>query len=433
MKGHLRILLTFLLLIIITFSDIQADNRWNSSFDTSKVTMSDADVSVMTIDMIVDLVALNNPSLRSYAYRREAANNQLKQAGLWKNPEFSTEFEEVGWDAPGLSESEISIALSQEFEIFGQRDARKNVALAGIKSTNFETMVEAFDLYVEVKRRFFNLFYNQNKMALADSSVMLAENIVKSIEFRMNRGAALQSEFLLAQLELQRIKLDYRKVKQELHSSQIELAALWNGNKTNITVSSSNEPNLANALDKLHRLKSQLDSTRYVQQLGYDIEKVRAEKQLVSKEAKPNVTLSGGFKRIEVNNSNSFLFGISVPLPLFNKNQGKAASLQASIQSKEYEQEKTRIETGAYINSSISHLTELKNQHVTLDTLLLPTAENAYNTIKETYAIGRIPYTSFLEAERSLINLRLEHNDILFAIYEQLFAIEQISGIRIYK
>ena len=275
--------------------------------------------------------------------------------------------------------------------------------------------------------------YTQNKILLADSSVLLAENIVKSIEFRMNRGAALHSEFLLAQLELQRLELDYQKVQQELRSSQIELAALWNSKKTDITVSSANEPNLQSALDRLQKITSQLDSTRYVQQLSYDIKKVRAEKQLVSKEAKPNVTFSGGFKRIKVNNSNSFLFGISVPLPLFNKNQGDRASLQASIRSKEYEQEKTRIETKAYINSSISQLTELINQHMTLDTLLLPTAENAYNTIQKTYSLGRIPYTSFLEAERSLIDLRFEHNDMLFAIYEQLLAIEQISGIRIYQ
>ena len=160
---------------------------------------------------------------------------------------------------------------------------------------------------------------------------------------------------------------------------------------------------------------------------------IRAEKQLASVETRPAITLSGGYKRLEANNSNSLLFGISLPIPMFDRNQGKTAALEAQQRSNEFEQEQARLETKAFINSSISRLNQLISQHLALDTLLLPTAEMVFKTFQETYDVGRIPYTSLLEAERSMIELRYEHNDVLFAIYEQLIALEHITGIRIYR
>lgn len=431
MKGKLHILIFLSLWIMAMFSVVNAGDRWQSGFDTTGSRPVAVD-SVLTLDEVLNLVAAHNPTLRSLGFMRRAAQGRLRQASLWQNPKISSEFEEVGWDAPGLSESEITISLSQEFEIFGQRHVRKQAAMTDMKSTNFEIKLAAFDLYLEAKTRFNKLLHSQKRAELADSSVLIAEHIVNTIEYRMRQGIALQSELLLAQLELQRAGLTNEEAQQVLFSAQVALAALWNSKSTGITVNAPEEPDFQETINILPTLALQIDSTRYVRQLYHKKEITRAAKRLASVETKPGITLSGGYKRLEANNSNSFLFGISLPLPLFDRNQGKTAALEATIHSLAYEQERARLETKAYINSAISQLNQLISRHLTLDSLLLPTAENAYKTIQENYKVGRIPFTSLLEAERSLIELRFQHNDVLNAIHEQLIAIEQISGIRIY-
>lgn len=431
MKEKIYILILITLWIMTTSTKVISDDRWQSSFDTTAVFTEKLD-TVLTIDEVLNLVAFKNPSLRSLDFMREAANSRLIQAGLRQNPQLGVEFEEVGWDAPGFSESEITIALSQEFEIFGQRNARKQVALADINSTDFEIKLTAFDLYLVAKSRFNKLIHSQIQKKLADSSVVIAENIKKSIEYRMKQGVVLQSELLLAQLELQRVDLTSMEAQHDLLSARMELGALWNSNTTNITVNANEELDFQTALNILPTLILQIDSTRYIRQLQHEKIMIGAEKQLASAEAKPGITLSGGFRRIEVDNSHSFLFGVSLPLPLFNKNQGETASLEAMMRSNEYEQKRARLETKAFINASISKLHQLINSHNAIDALLLPTAEDTYKALRENYNVGRIPYTSLLEAERSLIELRFEHNDVLFDIYQQLIALEQISGIRLY-
>ena len=174
----------------------------------------------MTLPQVLRLVAAQNPTLRSLRFRNDEAQAELTQARLWPNPELEAEFEEVGWDAPGFSESEMTVALSQEFELFGQRGARKKLAQVGFDATKLATRISAFDLYLEVKARFFALVHAQRQYILADSSVFLAGGVAQNIAYRMDKGAALQSELLLARLELQRAQLTREESRQDLETAQ---------------------------------------------------------------------------------------------------------------------------------------------------------------------------------------------------------------------
>ena len=433
-KPNDKLIPTLLMLIVMLGLSSQSFaaneiERWQAPFDSSYVDMQQEEL--LSFDHVLKLVARENPVLKSLEWKLKSAKENIHQAGLWQNPELETEMEEVGWDAPGFSESEITIGLSQEFELFGQRKARKKVAQTAYNVANFETIIEAFDLFLDVKERFYILQHAQMQTELADSSVILAENIVNSISYRMKQGVALHSELLLAQLELQRVDLARREAYQELFSAQVKLAALWNSNSTNIIVVAVEEPDLQIAITKLSVLTQHLDSTRYMRKLYLEKEISHAERQLAAAEAKPGIILSGGYKRLRENDSNSFIVGLSLPLPLINRNQGKTAALDAYMQSQEYEIERSRLATSAYISSNISGLNQYISKHMDLDTLLLPTAIDVYQTLQEAYEVGRVPYTSLLEAERALIELRFEHNDVLFAINKQLIALEKISGIRL--
>ena len=73
----------------------------------------------------------------------------------------------------------------------------------------------------------------------------------------------------------------------------------------------------------------------------------------------------------------------------------------------------------------------LVKRHTTLESTLLPVAEEAYATIHNTYRAGRTPYTSLLEAERSLVGLRFEHNDLVLSIFLQIVELERIVGLTV--
>lgn len=154
MKGNKLLILASLVIIAILMSaNSQAESFWNAPFDSSKAAIVSVD-STTSLNDVLQLVAVANSALKAFEFRIKAAQSNLKQVGLRPNPELSADFEEVGWNAPGFKESEFTILLSQEFDPFGQRGARKKVALSEIDVTRLQIKQSSFDLYLEVKQRF---------------------------------------------------------------------------------------------------------------------------------------------------------------------------------------------------------------------------------------------------------------------------------------
>jgi cobalt-zinc-cadmium efflux system outer membrane protein len=424
--------LSLIVVVFITTTTGRAGDvvAWKAPFDTTSTTAA-SPADVLTFSDALQLTAATNPALKALAYERRAAGAGLKQAGLWSNPELEFEIEEFGLDAPGLKESEFTFSVSQEFDLFGQRGARKNLARAEIDATDLSTRIAAFDLYLEVKQRYYRLVHAQQQYQLAQSSVKLADDVVENIEYRVERGAALQSELLLAQLESQHSQLILDQADQELAVAASSLQTLWGGTSNEVTVTAETEPDFSAVIGSVKKILESVDSTRNIAQLLRQSEITKAERALSAAEARPGIGLSGGVKRFEGDNANSLLFGISLPLPLFNRNQGEREKLAAELRAIEYQIDGERTAARAELNALSIQLEQLLGRHESLDSLLIPTAEEAYETLQQSYESGRLPYTQLLEARRLLFDLNSEHNDLILAIQEQIIALESIAGVTI--
>jgi cobalt-zinc-cadmium efflux system outer membrane protein len=429
MKGNKLLILASLVMIVILMSaNSQAESFWDAPFDSSKAAIVSVD-STTSLNDVLQLVAAANPALKAFEFRIKAAQSNLKQVGLRPNPELSADFEEVGWNAPGFKESEFTILLSQEFDPFGQRGARKKVALSEIDVTRLQIKQSSFDLYLEVKQRFYSLAHAQQQVILSQTALELANNIVKNITYRLDRGAVLKSELLLAELEQQKAQLSLDQAMQNVLALETRLVSMWSGTQTGATLSTNMEPDFNQLQQTVATLSDNIESSRDMIRLRNDADMLHAKKMLAAKEAKPTITVNGGFKRLQFDDSKSLLFGISMPIPLFNRNQGEQEKVEAEIRSLEYELEHSRNEALAHIKSQALWMTQLIEKHAILNSLLLPTADNAYRTLQEAYKAGRVPYTQLLEAERSLIDISFEHNDMLLAIQEQIITLEQATGV----
>jgi cobalt-zinc-cadmium efflux system outer membrane protein len=415
-------------IILILSSNLCASNSWQSPFDTAAPDVKSVD-TILTLKDIFKLVAAYNPTFQSLDLQIKAARDNLKQAGLWSNPELEAEFEEVSWDAPGFGESEFTISLTQEFELFGQPGARKKVAIAHINATKLQARLSTFDLYLETKLRFYVLAHAQNNVILSQKSVELAQEIVEDINDQLNRGAALHSELLLATLEEQKALLALSQAKRDVISVEEALVSLWTGKPSDLKISIETKPDFSYILDKLAGFSNHVDSARDVIQKQNELKILQAEKTRAIAEARPAVTLTGGVKRFDADNSKSFLFGVSMPIPFFNRNQGTRQSLDAQLNSLKYELERSKIESLSNIQSQTIKVKMLIDKYTALDSLLLPTAEEVYQTLKSAYEAGRVPFTQLLEAERILNNLNFESNDILLNIHEQIIGLESLTGV----
>ncbi len=266
----------------------------------------------------------------------------------------------------------------------------------------------------------------QQQAELSNVSLDLSNSIVATIKKRIENGAALPSELLLAELEYQRAELAQTEAQMKIQIAQVTLASMWGATQSNVRMITPTEPDFDRLVNRIPL--SVADSSRELRTLDQLLKIKSAETQLVIKESKPNLTLSSGLKRVVVDRSNSFLLGISLPLPFKNPSQGSIIALEAEQKQLSYERKLALNKSRAELRSGVTILENIILRHDLLETRLLPTAEEAYRTTESLYQMGRLPYTSLLEANRSLVELSFEHNDLVLDLWEQIVELERMSG-----
>ena len=407
----------------------QADSAglyWQVPFPSSQP-MFDPDDTI-TFHEVLYLISQGNSDLKALDKYLQASLDNHRQVSLWPNPEFELELENLGWNAPGFSESEMTILLSQEFDLFGQRKARRRTSELELEYAKWENRKVAFEIFLDAKLGYYRLTHAQNHLSLARQAVELAYTIYNDIENRIAQGAAPQAEFLLSQLEYQKTQLRMYEAERQVTDASRKLSAFWGQQDSAIVVFSRNNSEHV-CFKNICELIIETDSSNRIITLDFQKRMRELEGNLARAEAKPLVTLSGGIKRAAGDDFNSFVVGFSFPLPFLDRNQGRTAAFKAEADALKYEIRQEERRLTAEINSHISRILQLDEKLEIIDTLLLPTAEKTYQVLHQAYQAGRMPHSSLLEGERALIDLRFEKNDVYLEIREEQVALETIIGI----
>ena len=84
----------------------------------------------ITLRKALALALMHNPELKAYSWDIRISQARELQAGLWPNPEFGVEVEDVGGsgELSGFDAAETTIQLSQLIELGGKSDKRVKVA-----------------------------------------------------------------------------------------------------------------------------------------------------------------------------------------------------------------------------------------------------------------------------------------------------------------
>ena len=145
----------------------------------------------------------------------------------------------------------------------------------------------------------------------------------------------------------------------------------------------------------------------------------------------PDLTLSGGFRRFSETNDNAFVLGVSIPLPLFDRNQGGAleARYRLAKAEEEHKASEVRVRTAlaeAYraLSIAFAEATALKND-------VLPGAQSAFDATNEGYRQGKFGYLDVLDAQRTLFKTRDQYIETLTAYHRAVADVEQLIGERL--
>ncbi|MDH4034330.1 MAG: TolC family protein [candidate division Zixibacteria bacterium] len=148
-------------------------------------------------------------------------------------------------------------------------------------------------------------------------------------------------------------------------------------------------------------------------------------------ENKPNLTVAGGFKRAQADGTNSFVFGLAMPLPFFDRGQGSTKALRSEGVAAGWARQQAQVSTRVEYRRLTRNLKQFSARRKMFNDIILPQAQETYRSLRQAFEKGKVIYSVLLQGEQTLIELRAELNDLDLALVEQVIALEQLLGVHL--
>ena len=142
----------------------------------------------------------------------------------------------------------------------------------------------------------------------------------------------------------------------------------------------------------------------------------------------PDVRLSAGYRRYTKIDSNAFVVGGSIPLPFFDRNPGGIREAADRIRRAQEERRASQLRVTASLAEAYRALATAQDEAAAIGSRVLPGAQSAFDAISEGYRLGKFGYLDVLDAQRTLVSARAQHQRALSEFHKAAADVERLTG-----
>ena len=373
-----------------------------------------------------------------------AARAQARIAAALPNPAASFM---TGWSSqcgdPGCNLPTYVAALGDQgavaFLVTGQRGLAVDAAAEGIRGAEAGRLDTLRNLEFEVKRQFVatsvawrSVDYGRREAARAFAAVELG---------RKRRAAGEITASDLSRLELLRLQVEQAVDEAELGHEQArlllaQLLGMQDGEPAFTVVTgptSSAEPPAALAAATLPALLAEARQRRPDLAVARArLDEARATAELARRRVIPQFQLQAQYAQQGAPGGwftpPTASIGLSLPLPLFDQQQGQIGAADASVVAAEASLRKAETQVTADVATSFATFQATRRQARRAEEQLLELARNVRTTVGEDYAKGTVSLLDYLDTQRSRILNEVEYLRTLQTFWTAVFQVERAVG-----
>lgn len=374
------------------------------------------------------LAVIANPKLRASRDQRKIVAAQLLQAGVLPNPQLS-----YGLDVPtaGMTQGTVNgfnAGLNWEITSLISRNAKLASAKADVAAVDLDLAWQEWQSAQAAKMQVYHLYYFEQQLNIARGEV---EDLRADLD-RIRRGAELGLVTVVdrsaAEAALQRITATVLATEQQQEDDRLALNQSLGFPADEILPL---EKNIAPA--DLITLPSVAELTNGVEERRLDLLALKSGYQ--SQEEKLRATVLSQFPKIAIgfshagDTSNVITtgFGITVDLPLFDRNQG-AIALEDATRAKLFDEYALRLfEARGEIARLVADLSLLKRQ-IDGAEQSIPILENVVNAYREALLRGNADILTYYAARSEWVTKRLELVELKRQLADMNVGLEIAAG-----
>lgn len=384
---------------------------------------------ILVLGDVLALTLIHNPELKVFSLETRAAQARQLQAGLWPNPKLGVEVEEVGGagNRSGFEGAETTIQLSQLIELGHKSQKRQKVASLEKELADLGYQNKRLEVFSEAAQAFVLVLKAQEKLLLSNELLKLSQASFETVKKRVDAGKDSPVEKNRASIALANIRISYGQAQRNLEYTRKHLATFW-GQDEPLFERAAGDLDTIEQLPTLESLTKQLEQTPEFSRWGAEIKKRQAVLALEKSKTVGDITLAAGVQRFNETDDNAVIFGVSIPLPLSDRNQGRRQEAMYNLAKSRQEQRVAWLKLKNELNGAYRALANSHGQVTLLRNDVLPAATEMFNASTVAYREGKVDYLNVLDAHRTFFDVKNKYVGALAKYHISRTKLEQLTG-----
>lgn len=366
--------------------------------------------SSLTLQQALEEATARSPAIIAARAEVQAAEARIRQAGFRSNPELSVEVENFlgTGELSGFRGTETTVAVNQRLDLGGRRQARVGAARAELTAAQLRLAIARADLAQQVREQFARAVTARERLQLAQENEELARELARIAGILVDAGREPPLRALRARSAAAQAAAELEAARAEEAASRGLLASLFG-------VSSPPEAVVGALLDLQPRT---IDPEQSLEIRLAEAERLVAEADLrqeqVARRLDPAVGL--GVRHVRETGDVALVGGVSMPLPVFNRNQGNIAAARSNVRAAEARRASAAASVRVRGQNAIANVAAAEARVEALERAAIPEAAEALRLTQRSYQEGRASLLELLDAQEAYRNAQAALIDARLAL-----------------
>ena len=387
----------------------------------------------ITIDDAVRLALESNPNLAAERLNVQVAQTAVQTASLRPNPVLTASLSrpEAALVDAGISPDEEIVRGDFVFEGGGKRGRRIEQATLAKSVSELQVQNTARQLMLDAERAFIDVQAAKANVDLARDALKAFNDIVDLNATRVRAGDLAAVELSRTRLAALQVENDVREQESKLRVAQNHLSLLIgrgpDGSSLEIAGDFRRPPP---DVDYATLLRRALEARPDLQALKADQARSTADVRLQIANGRIDYTVSAEYHRQSSSaiSGNAYLFALSVPVPVFNRNQGEVARAQVQVTQAEARVRALEHDVSDEVSSVYAEYALARDTLANIEGRMLADARAVHGVTDYSYRRGEASLIELLDAQRAFDDTMRSYTDARAQFARSAYALDALTN-----
>jgi cobalt-zinc-cadmium efflux system outer membrane protein len=358
----------------------------------------------------------NHPAMREVEGLVRAARGEWVQAGLRPNPEIGYEGQEIGIDKTSGMQGGF---ISQEFVTAGKLGLSRAVARREIAAAEQRLERTRLQLVTTVRMYYYESLVAERSLAFAHQLEQVGSHALRASELRLQALEGTRAALLQSQVEFDSAVLLVDQATNRRDAARRRLASVTgvDGDVAPALDDTLGDPLPTLDWETAHRRL--LEESPELAELRADVERARWAVQRASAGRVPNISIMGGAQFDDPSNDTIANVQVSLPLPLFDRNQGNIARAFGELTAAQAALDNRELALTQSLAAAIRDYHTASRRVAKYTESILPAAKQSFELVSQAYEQGELEYLEILATQRTYTEKNLSYLEDLETAWKQ--------------